>query len=636
MVEVIINGVNIDLISEGVEYTRQVNDLADISTVNASFTYSLRADKTPKNTKLFQQLGMVGDTSKTAYVLNTAQLIDNASVLIEKGIAIIKETNDEYKLLIMDGVAEVFKLIENKTIGGDLDLSELDHSKTALDIIDSWNNNLPYRYLIADYNGKTNDGDNIDVQYQIPSVNVKYLWDKIFDYIGYTYSGDFSFIEDKWITYPKPPDIEEVDIETYFSAILNDYSGDYNNNYKSWTTQDIQPLTDVTLINNWRVKILQTGNYKLSFGGIGAMLYRVEGRILSFLDKFKINLLVNGQVSNFEISNEEGELKEVNKILQADDLVELEIAPLSVTEITSVTLTESQKVNYENGKYEIITLVIDTLSFQIDNIGVESISFSDELNKFKIKDFFKEVLFRGGLTPYTDNIQKHIYFDSLKERLDTSNYSDISKYFVRRTNEFYVYDNYAQRNYLSFKYNNEDEDHNDSYIEVVNKNIQAENDLFKSKFYTADKEPVTLIYGVGKKYLSPLLRMWEKEIKEDTNGNQVIEYKPLNNRFYYVSSELVNDSITVNAETSNIFYRATIKGTTMQEVVSSKFSRINKIFTDTRIHEIELALSAYQFKTLDLRKVQYLEQEGQFYILNKVKWKTGELSKGEFLRVKQI
>ncbi len=644
MVEVIINGVSIDLISKSVKYTKQVNDLADISTVNTSFTYSIIADKTPKNTQLFQGLGLIGDTSKIPYTKNITQLIDNGTVLINKGISTVKKTGEDYQLHIQDGIIEVFKLLENKTIGRDLELSELIHIKNAASIIDTWNNlnleYIPYRYLIADYNGNTEEAGEINASYQIPSVSIKYLWDKIFESLGYTYSGNFNFINDKYMTYPKPPEIIEIAPEFSLFAVRNEYDGDYNDNYKNWAGTLPIPLVDVTIINNWKVKINQTGNYRIKFYGSGAMIYQMRSNYLDFFGvgrqtlPFRISLYVDGLFHSYVLSNTDNTIESFDIILQSNNILELIVSPITGEELSFDN--NYVRNNIVSGDYTITNLAIDSIALEMSITGRENIDFQSALSDFSLTEFFKEVMIRGALTPFVDNITRHIKFKSLKERLNIipSRIVNIENKYVNRISEVYSYGNYAQRNVFRLKYNNQDENYNDGYLEVENKNISSEKKLFESKFYSPERifETLQLLSGTA---IVPIVKLWDKEIKEN-NGIQEIEYKPLSNRFYMLTPKLRYQNITVNGVSSSYYYSAETTGTTFPEVINSSYAEAYRIFTDTRIHEIELSLGSYDFFSMDLDKIYYIEQQGQFYILNKLIWESGEISKGEFLRVKKV
>src|SRR5690606_9789371 len=70
-------------------------------------------------------------------------------------------------------------------------------------------------YLIADYGGDflTTD-DKVNIEYLMPSVNARWLWDKIHDKAGFTYTGTFmDDLDDKWISYPKAKNIDDNVVE---------------------------------------------------------------------------------------------------------------------------------------------------------------------------------------------------------------------------------------------------------------------------------------------------------------------------------------------------------------------------------------------------------------------------------------
>ncbi|HET8838045.1 MAG TPA: hypothetical protein VFM82_03535 [Flavobacteriaceae bacterium] len=648
MVEVIINGEPIDIISKGVKYTKQVNDFADISTVNTSYTYSLRVDKTPKNTKIFQQLGMVGDTSEFPYVKNVTQLIDNGAMLISRGIATVKETNDEYKLHIQDGIIEVFKLIENKTIGKDLDLSELEHNTDQTTIIASWDLTKPYVYIVADYGGRINvldTSDEIDGAYLLPSANVKYLFDKVFEEIGYTYSGNFS-IDQFYITYPKGNVADTSDL--VFKANSNPYiqnpDGSYqfapwpiNTNvgdYRFWQPSST-PIDGLTVLNDWQIRVDVQGTYKIKIDSSGSMAWwKGAGQSGDEYTDFKIKIKINGSSANVGFVKSSGGPHE-------KDLGQLNIGDIIELEIDNFTKSELSAMGFDLTSISFpYRLKLSELTSEINRFSLGDYDFQQAFGSFKIKDFLKEVMFRESLTPFVDNNSRHIDFVSLSDRLN-ANTIDWSGKYIKRTNEIYVFDDYAQKNILKLKYNNEDNDFNDGAILLFNEHLKDEKTLFQSIFYSPERLPTEIKFSPNvNPDLFPLLKMWEKEIKEEDDGSgntvQIIEYKGLKNRFHYIGLKNNPNEIVINGVANTSFICADISNVLWQKIVQNKYIEIDKIFTDTRIHEIELALSANEFATLDLRKLYYFDQEKQFYILNKIRWESGKPAKGEFLRVKNI
>lgn len=204
MVELIVGGLKLDL-PDNVEIkaTRQIADVLDISTVSCSYTNSFELPKTPNNTQALKFLGIPGDTSPVPYQRVTANLKSDGYNIISSGWLNISETSDTFKCDIIYGMIDFFKVIENKTLGNDLDLSNFEHSKTIATVVDSYLNPY-YEYIIADYGGKTIFEDGINIDYLAPCFSVRKLWELIFATFGFNcdYS-NLGYLNDLYITYPK-------------------------------------------------------------------------------------------------------------------------------------------------------------------------------------------------------------------------------------------------------------------------------------------------------------------------------------------------------------------------------------------------------------------------------------------------
>ena len=147
------NAVELKRSNNGIKYTMQIADVLNIATVSASYTNSFSIPKTPYNTTIFQQLGIVGDTSQIPYERVPTSLNYHGFNIISNGWLQINETTEEYRVNIINGIIDFFKAIENKTMGADLDLSIFNHTKNIATVLASFDN-PNYKYLIADYNGK--------------------------------------------------------------------------------------------------------------------------------------------------------------------------------------------------------------------------------------------------------------------------------------------------------------------------------------------------------------------------------------------------------------------------------------------------------------------------------------------------
>lgn len=636
MVELIINGRYVDLKIPNVKYVKQVNDLADVTTVNTSYSYSLTVPKTPNNTKIFKGLGIVGDTSRIPYTKNLTQLIDNGAMIISHGVSTVRETSIDYKVVVQDGIIDFFRSIENRTIGVDLDLSELSHTKNATNIVASFTN-PNYRYLISEYNGWTVRDGTLNPDYQVPSINQKYIFDKIMHYSGYTYEG-LPDISGEWTTFPTPPTIptdEEIlrfqgnAEKTQNITPYADWRDEFDPNWTSITVHDTDFLT---LVNNWDLKILQTANYKSEFFVSGKMLYGVfVGNQLNTWElPIKMTLYNNGQ----EISSAYSAGDAVINYFNGGAANTLRFFPQTLTS------QEAQDRGFDDqllldaldsGDFYIFKVTLVNLNAKFSTMGVEVFDFGEAFRDYSMTDFIKEIMFRKSLTPFPDVDDKHIKFMTLSDRIDVSNAIDWSKKYVSRNKEAYAFGSYAKQNSLLMKHDNSEDSFGNGILEVNNDNLNDTYTLFQSNYFAPSGNlkrissiPTELFYE---------MKFWEREVKDD-DGVQTIEYKPLSNRFFLLREQNVTRTIDIGGIIVTSFPKATMQGTSMNDVVNEYYVDWWRIFDDLRIHDIELMINQHDIATVRMDVPYYFEQEGAYYILNRLPYESGKTVIGEFLKIK--
>lgn len=632
MVEVYINNQKIDILETEIKYVKQVNDLADVTTVNTSYSYSLTVKKTPKNTLILKGLGLVGDTSDIPYTKNRTQVIDNGAMIVPNGISYVKTTDDNYKLVIQDGIVDFFRAIENKTIGNDLDLSELFHAKTDVNIIASFTN-PNYRYLISDYNGKTIQSGAINPDYQVPSINFKYLWDKIMAFAGYTYE-NLPDISGDWMAYGTPPAedtgedvlIFEGEHDGFFNTKDpngNDTSESWKQYYiPTWNVEATYLPANFILIHNWKLQVVNSNAYKATFNAIGTMKYRVmEGNIRHFLDlPVKFTLRRNGVYLGQTIG---GTAVDVSFTASAGQLLELRISALTAGEAVSLGLTDQLFIDaLGNGNYTVENVDITSVVLDVYSRDVEYFDFSEAFSSLSMTDFVKVVMFRKSLTPFPDVNEKHIVFKTLSERLDTSEYVDWSNKFIDRKSETYDF-GYAKENLLLMRHDNDNETFGNGTLRVNNENLKDYKNIFQSLFYA----PTGDLRSVLSK-LFFVIPFWDRTIKDDMS----IEYKPLKNRYYLLREDIVVTTLQIGGQSVDEFPKASITGTMLSDVVEEYYSEWGRIFDNLRIHSIEVLVNSYDFATLQMDVPYYFKQEGAMYLLNKLSYESGKPATGEFLR----
>ena len=251
---------------------------------------------------------------------------------------------------------------------------------------------------------------------------------------------------------------------------------------------------------------------------------------------------------------------------------------------------------------------------------------------------------RFALTPFIDVENKHIKFLTLSERINTNNVKDWTDKFIKRTDENYIYKDYAQRNWLKHKYNDENATFNNGFLSVSNQTLQPQKDLYSSKFYSFNNE-ITSFYDSD--FTNNSFPIWNREIKETINNDTTpptktydVNYKGLSNRFYFIRRKILPKTINIGSqllrieETANDVAIVDTKNLSYSSVINN-YKDFVKVLNDTRIHEIELFLNINDLLDLDLESLYYFSQENQYYILNRITIDlTNNINKGEFIRVK--
>ena len=635
MVELIVNNTKIELSKNtSIKYTKQISDVFDIASVSCSFTNSFDFDKTPANSQTMQQLGISGDSSLVPYQKNTASLKVDGFDLISKGWFDVSPTEENYKGRIIDGMIDFFKAIENKTMGNDLNLANFNHEKTLNTVIDSFTNEY-YNYLIADYGGKTIFDLGINIDYLAPSFSVKKLWDLIFTTFGFTCNyTNLSYLEGLYITYPK--DVAEVQTNELIATLLkNPYTTramTFIGEYSYPTSQyfwDANILTEGVLIDNWKYIIPETNSYNFDLT-VAMYCYFRKTNYYSRQIEVQVDVLKNGikigtVPADFFEKDDPGAERTINFNFSCDagDVIELSyFVPRYM--VFRERLFYSQEWKHQKTDFKIYKTDLGTTRLE------------NELKDFSIKDFIKEALWRTGLTPILNKDTREVSFITLDSRLDFENAQDYSHCFISRKSESYQSD-YAQKNSFKLKRDIDTDTTGDGFLYVQNVNLSDEKTLAQSKIYAPDKRILTSFGS----FSTNQYKIWETETK-DNDGIIEITYKGLSGRFFFLRKQEVSGSFKLISE--KLIGNATVTSlpiaintdTLFEEAIYKNYAEYQKIFTNFRIHNFDLAMTINDFMGTDLSKPFYFAQENAYYLCNKISFEEGEKSTGEFIKINKL
>lgn len=641
-----INGQLADLDSKQViAQTKQVNDLNSLDNRQTSYTNKFRLPKTANNIRIMGYLSLAGNDSEIPYQKNECSLYsDNGECFVYNGWAVVTDGGDSYEAVIYDGIIDLYKAIENKTLS-DLNLSELVHEKNTGTVVNSWESNsiLKYKYILADFNGKTTNPlfmPYINIDYMVPSVKVAWLWDKIFTENEFGYNGAIFDSEDfnnLWITYPKGiTSIESEELlfssDDYSYAVSLASDDQYVRKYLAkYNNADTNTLEN---INNIHLRVPESGRYKLE----------VSGKLKTKKEVYDLMLNPAGTIpascNIFLGKNAQNQTAvtltpyQTIALNQASDTAFIKTFFLSLSQHDTLCLAVSatQEVNRQ-----IFRIESGTLNVKLTKVEPGVFDFNAAFSDFSMRDFLNEIVHRYGLTMYKEPNTNSYTFLTLKELLQESAVVNWSDKFIRKTSESYTYPNYAQQNWLRYNYNEKESDHNDGYIPIVNKNLPESRNSIKSKIYSPEKNQVNLF---GRK--TNVYKLWEKEIVENPEpGEAAVTYKPLDKRYYFlreeikngltiIKSELLNESVLVSSIPVETFANLSFK-----DIAASLYEPMRQILDSACIVTAEMLLKDNDITNFDFKKRYYIEQLGASFIINKItNYVPGKPVKCELIKVK--
>lgn len=195
--------------NENIALTLQVDDVRDIESKNASYSKDFNLPATKRNNKFFEHYYDLDryTTNYNIYKNVKAYLYVNDLLVLEGFLRLLnvvdKDTEITYNVVLFNDVANIIESLADATIN-DLDFSDIDHEFNPTNVINSWTDNA----VVLSAGGTTNnvyyplindgnifaDEENLYINYKenyVLNVNLKYVIDKIFDYVGFSYDSNF-------------------------------------------------------------------------------------------------------------------------------------------------------------------------------------------------------------------------------------------------------------------------------------------------------------------------------------------------------------------------------------------------------------------------------------------------------------
>ncbi|WBV60229.1 hypothetical protein PFY12_14470 [Chryseobacterium camelliae] len=587
--EIWIEGQSLDVYEKtNIKHTMQVNDVAEVKDRQASLTDSFDIPKTPKNVRIFEGLGIHSNTSLIPYQKPKAMLKVDGYDFLSNAWLNVKEADNEYKIYIYSGIIEFFKKFENKTIGGSLDLSAINHSKNLATVAASQiDDTLKYTYLFADFNGRTHriaDANTVNIDFVVPSVSVSYLFDIIHQKAGYTYSGSFILSEDFvnwWMTYPKAP--EDTTAIVYYSDSIN----------IPFTTYPVNLDESLTFsFNNGSsngIKADATAFYNFDFSGSAGLDLPIPSGYgsLNYQFYYKINNGVKVYISN--------------------------------TAVFDLQLLINDVIDFG---YELNADWSGNVGANLTVKKLEDVVFSDALNDLKITDFLKDIYNELGLTPFINNVTKNIEYKTNKERFKEAEVEDWTNYLESIEKESYSFGSYAKQNYFRYKYNDQEESHSDGFISINNENLDDTKTIFSSFTYSPEKDSLTDFYlNSSNTEKVSVFKLYDKEAQD---GSTEVKYKGLSKRYFFMRMRKINISVQIGSDIQNTNQTVTtikigeFSRLKMDYFLGNYYTDFINIISIPIIWNVKLNIPYPKLLKVDLSKAYYFRQLQQYCLINKL------------------
>jgi hypothetical protein len=650
MIILFINGKQMDLEPNAViAQTKQVNDVNRLENRQSNYTNTFSLPKTAHNVKVLDYMTIPGNTSSVPYIKNECSLYSSTGeCFVYKGWAVVTDAGKTYSVAIVDGIVDLYKAIENKNLSELLDLSELTHNKSMQGILSTWENDLPYRYILADYNGNTgqtntsdeNPRPKVNIDYLVPSVKVSWLWQKIFK----TFNNDvqpagsvfdtFNFKE-LWMTFPKGQTRDEDSDTSLLDS--NDYnfieSSDrlrlklYYCKFASTTIYNSAALSNIDN-NSIHIKVLRPASYRIRIRG------KLYGHRYNNATPRDSQIFVGKNCEGWDawdaINNRINVFgPEINNIPFGENFdFTSSVFQLSQYDSLCFILTGS----YNNDDYQIAeNNPADQLHIEIFQVEGVNVDFTQALTDFSVKDFMNEIVHRFGLTMFKDKYSNRYEFLTLQEQLQTSNVVDWSNKFSKKVSESYLYGSYAQLNWFRYNYNDKESNHSDWFIQVRNLNLPDSRNVITSKIYSPERVPVTYLDQDTNVY-----KLWNKEINDDSE----VTYTPADKRYYFLRSvgklqgiELVSEFFS--SQIAVYSYRENFSRLKFADILTDYYNPLRAILDNTIIVNAEIWLTDVDIISFDFKKLYYIDQLSNYFIVNKINnYISGKPTKVELLRVK--
>ena len=255
--KLVANGEILDLFAdEEIKLSDNVTGLFDLGVIPSDFTRQISLPGTKKNNAFFEHCYDISVFSPDTFATNIKVpcYLDFDGIYLSQGYLQLNKVNvlankfiDSYEVTIFGAVSSFAKTVTNTFLTQLTTLNQYNHTASYNNITASWSGSLfngDIVYPLADYGsgyqftsgqqelfGMDDENGALGVLNFKPAIRMKKVWDAIFDYAGYTYTGSFfdePYLNDVYLVCNnslKYPEFSGIDLEGYGKIKVGAVSG---------------------------------------------------------------------------------------------------------------------------------------------------------------------------------------------------------------------------------------------------------------------------------------------------------------------------------------------------------------------------------------------------------------------------
>jgi hypothetical protein len=509
------NGIELDLTgSTVIAVTYQANNIGELQKRQGSFTNTFQVIANDHNAQALEYSHLMTSSTLLPYKKILSTYIQNGVEVFSDGeMRISKVENGYFHLNVVAGNVDLSSAIGDLIVG-ELFADDTVYPWTLQNVYDSRDKSRYYIYPIIDWRIDLDtmfDAPTIDVRQLLPCALMTSIFERLEDYTGYTFTGDYIESDEhkNMVLTPsdfsRNPDYYNEDLMRSY-GLNNGFTGGVSNQYKTLSV----PMSSSDQIDGYALSFfIDDGNFS------GGVYYPPVDEVatLSVKGSFKA-LWEYDDLSQFGAFNSPSELEIylVAQIKEAGTIIAEEtygtvsgsiinegwgVTPLEiVVDLSTPEMILSSSTYYfvqfilhvKPDPYADSTIqwTLETPSDILDSgftsyptpsiVYGQDIRFRD-LFRMSVKNVFYDILNLRGIiiqtNSYTKEVQFNFFNDLIKNKSIAKDWSD--KISIKSKSLAFQFGSYAQRNDLLFKDNSEvTKGLGNYYFNVEDENLNAE------------------------------------------------------------------------------------------------------------------------------------------------------------------